>query len=435
MTQEWSVQYTIERDANWWKSRVMSLLNAERYGFLLDRAGYASGWNAGEWLAGWGCKKLIQGNEGVLFNAWEQWHKQAKLPLFLALGYDLKNQLEDLKSENHDYAGFPAAYVLEPLIWVQSDAEALHVKCNDGVTFTEQDLEALAAYNGNPNFFEGQVEQRFNKEFYINKVNQVLAAIEEGNVYELNLCLEFFAKDAKFDSLAAFDRLMTLSPVPMAAWFRVKEHELVCASPERFVSFDGQKLLSQPIKGTRPRGSDAQDDEKMKQELLASEKEKAENVMIVDLVRNDLNRICEPGSVLVEELFGIYTFPQVHQMISTVSGKLALPEKVVEAVAKLFPMGSMTGAPKVSAMKYIDQLEENSRGLYAGAVGYHLPSGELDLNVVIRSLIYNRTNAYLSYQAGGAITIDSVPEEEWAEIESKTLAIRKLLNFKAYPQG
>lgn len=189
----------------------------------------------------------------------------------------------------------------------------------------------------------------------------------------------------------------------------------------------GQKLISQPIKGTIRRGKNEAEDADLKQELFLSPKNRSENVMIVDLVRNDLARSCQAGSVKVEELFGIYTFSTVHQMISTISGKLQAGVNEIEAIQRAFPMGSMTGAPKVRSMQLIEQLESSRRGLYSGAIGYFAPDGDFDFNVVIRTLLYDQLRRYLSLQVGGAIVFDSSPEEEYAECVLKAERIRELL--------
>jgi para-aminobenzoate synthetase component 1 len=202
---------------------------------------------------------------------------------------------------------------------------------------------------------------------------------------------------------------------------------LLCASPERYLKKENQQLISQPIKGTWQRNheSDA-GDASYKEALYNSKKDRAENVMVVDLVRNDLSKICEEGTVKVDELFGIYTFPQVHQMISTISGTMRNDLHWVDAIEATFPMGSMTGAPKKRVMELIDQYEKTKRGIYSGAVGYVKPNGDFDFNVVIRSLMYNEANHYLSYQVGGGITFYSDPELEYEECLLKAQGIKRL---------
>jgi len=257
----------------------------------------------------------------------------------------------------------------------------------------------------------------------------------------MNLCQEFFSENTDLDPVAVFERLNGIGKAPFSTFMRWRDRYLLSASPERFLKKEGRKVMSQPIKGTRRRS--LQDDNAMRKELETSEKDRAENVMIVDLVRNDLARNCIPGSVQVEELFGIYTFETVHQMISTVTGTLK-PLEVIKSnflndhndsnyfndlnvLRDAFPPGSMTGAPKVMAMELIEKYEKTRRGLYSGAVGYFDPAGDFDFNVVIRSILYNATSRYVSVQVGGAIVYDSVPEQEYEECLVKAEAMLKAL--------
>jgi para-aminobenzoate synthetase component I len=239
----------------------------------------------------------------------------------------------------------------------------------------------------------------------------------------VNLCQEFFAENTLLDPLAVFERLNALAEAPFSAFLRWQRRYLLSASPERFLKKTGRRVVSQPIKGTRRRGKNAEEDEHIRRELAASEKDRAENVMIVDLVRNDLSRHCLPGSVRADELFGIYTFPTVHQMISTVSGALPPGADGLRLLRDAFPMGSMTGAPKVMAMQLIEQYERSRRGLYSGALGYFDPDGDFDFNVVIRSVLYNAESGYVSASVGGAIVYDSDPEQEYEECMLKAEAM------------
>jgi len=243
----------------------------------------------------------------------------------------------------------------------------------------------------------------------------------------MNFCQEFFAEGVRIDPLSMFDRLNQHSKAPFSAYYRLRDRYLLCASPERFLKKEGAKIISQPIKGTIRRGGDPKEDLGLKNQLASSEKDRSENVMIVDLVRNDLGRSCKAGSVEVEELFGIYGFNQVWQMISTVKGELEEGEDGIDAIRRAFPMGSMTGAPKVRSMQLIEEYEQSKRGLYSGAVGYIRPDGDFDFNVVIRSLLYNAADQYLSFQVGGAIVFDSVAEKEYEECLLKAKGILDVL--------
>jgi para-aminobenzoate synthetase component 1 len=239
--------------------------------------------------------------------------------------------------------------------------------------------------------------------------------ILNGEVYELNLCQEFYAESVHLDPVATFWRLNEASPAPYAGFLRYHDHYLLCASPELFITKKQAVIESHPIKGTRRRGTTLADDEQQRLALLHDEKERAENLMIVDLVRNDLARVARTGTVRVPELFGTYGFKHVWQLISTVQAELRLGIGLADILRATFPMGSMTGAPKIRAMQLIEHYEASRRGLYSGSFGYVAPDGDFDFNVVIRSLQYRADTGYLSLQVGSAITYDSVPELEYAE--------------------
>ena len=243
----------------------------------------------------------------------------------------------------------------------------------------------------------------------------------------MNFCQEFYAENCGILPSEVFLRLNELSLAPYACFYKWNERYLLCASPERFMKKIGKTIISQPIKGTIKRGKTHKEDQKLKEQLLNSEKDRAENVMIVDSVRNDFARSCKAGTVKVEELFGIYSFQQVHQMISTIKGTLKPDCHFIDAIKNTFPMGSMTGAPKVITMETIEQYEHTKRGLYSGAVGYITPDGDFDFNVVIRSILYNNLTNYLSFQVGGAIVYDSDPESEYEECLLKAKAMRAVL--------
>jgi para-aminobenzoate synthetase component 1 len=264
------------------------------------------------------------------------------------------------------------------------------------------------------------------KHTYINNINQLRTHIRNGDCYEINYCNHHFASDVDIDPVSVFKTLNTFSPAPFAAYYRLNDTYVMCASPERYLKKTGARIVSQPIKGTARRGDTTVADEFIKTELRNDAKEQAENVMIVDLVRNDLAITCIPGTIEVEELFGIYSFPHVHQMISTVAGELLPDSAFTDPIGHSFPMGSMTGAPKYKVMQLIDQYESVRRELFSGSVGYITPHGDFDLNVVIRSLFYNATSRYLSYNTGGAITYDSIPENEWDEMQLKGWALEKI---------
>ncbi|HUP11588.1 MAG TPA: anthranilate synthase component I family protein, partial [Niastella sp.] len=272
------------------------------------------------------------------------------------------------------------------------------------------------------------INNRISREEYIRIIQQLQQHILHGDCYEINFCQEFFAEQVDMDSLQVYYALSNASPNPFAAYYKTGQQYLLCASPERYLKKKGRRIFSQPIKGTSQRNlNNISEDVRSATLLYNSAKDRAENVMIVDLVRNDLSKISEEASVKVEELFGIYSFPHVHQMISTVSGELRSDIHFIEAIKATFPMGSMTGAPKLRVMELIEQYEQTRRGIFSGAVGYITPDGDFDLNVVIRSIMYNAASKYLSFQAGSAITFYSDPEKEYEECLLKAAAIKKVL--------
>lgn len=279
--------------------------------------------------------------------------------------------------------------------------------------------------------FVGKFAANFSRETYLEIVHRLKAHIKEGDFYELNFTQRFWATAKLPNPFEVYRQLTALSPVPFAAYIRFDQQYLICASPERFLRVRQGEIIAQPIKGTAKRGKDKAEDEAVKLTLQQSEKERAENVMIVDLMRNDLYRHAVVNSVQVPYLFEIQTFPQVHQLVSTITARLAPDASVYDLLADAFPPGSMTGAPKVRVMQAIDQYERVQRGAYSGCAGYLTPQDDLDLNVIIRSLVYDAAKGLLSYHVGGAITYDSEPEAEYAECLLKAQAIQQTLDLYA----
>ena len=349
--------------------------------------------------------------------------------LFGFFSYDLKNQQENLESRNFDGIELPLIHFFRPIVLVFPGNDFLLIGCLPGYGQFSDPAFVFGQIN---NFVEAplqafspvEMKQRVPRERYLHQVGNIRQNIQLGYIYEMNYCVEFFSANAIIDPLTVYGRLNQLSPTPFSCYYRLNDKYLMCASPERFLRKQGKKLISQPIKGTAKRGSSPTEDELLKKQLSEDPKERSENVMIVDLVRNDLSRTAKKGSVKVEELFGVYSFRQVHQMISTVVSKLRDDTHFTDAIRFAFPMGSMTGAPKVQAMKLIENYEDTRRGLYSGAVGYISPEKDFDFNVIIRSVLYNQSRSYLSYMAGSAITIGSVPEREYEECLLKAKAMQ-----------
>ncbi|MDX1543109.1 MAG: aminodeoxychorismate synthase component I, partial [Christiangramia sp.] len=350
--------------------------------------------------------------------------------IFGYLSYDLKNDVEDLTSSNYDGLQFPDLYFFQPqkiILLKEKKIEFHYLRMVDDEI--EQDFKDICEIGALSTADRKRVNvtSRISKEEYKNRVESMLRHIHRGDIYEANFCQEFYAENVNIDALDIYRSLNKISTPPFAVYLKLENFHLISASPERYLKKKGKMLLSQPIKGTARRASDVEQDLKIAAELASDPKEQSENVMIVDLVRNDLSRIAEKGSVQVDELCKVYTFRQVHQLVSSVTARLAEGIPPVEAIRSSFPMGSMTGAPKISAMKIIEELEVSKRGLYSGAVGYFTPTGDFDFNVVIRSILYNSSNKYLSFSVGGAITAKSDPEKEYEECLLKAKAMREVL--------
>jgi para-aminobenzoate synthetase component 1 len=342
------------------------------------------------------------------------------------LSYDLKNQIENLQSKNCDLLQFPELYfaVPEHLILIKDETVTIRSSIPKDVyhSIENASLETVRTV------INAEIKSRITKDEYIQSVQALQDHIHRGDIYEVNFCQEFYAENISLNPIQSFKELNRISPTPFANFFKLDQHYIISATPERFLSRKGKKLISQPIKGTAKRSTNVTEDDFIKKRLRNDPKEQAENVMIVDLVRNDLSRCAVDGTVSVEELFGIYSFKQVHQMISTVVCEANPLLGNIDILKKTFPMGSMTGAPKIKAMELIEQYEMTKRGIFSGAVGYFAPNGDFDFNVVIRSLLYNASNKYISFQVGSAITFESDAEKEYEECLLKAEAIRELLN-------
>ena len=362
---------------------------------------------------------------GTGFGELEQFREQNPGWVAGFFGYDLKNETENLTSSNADHLNFPDLYFFVPqylFIFRRNEIETI---ADD----PEEVLEAIESQVIRPTdaIEPVNIQARFSRKEYLEIIAKIQHHIIRGDIYVTNFCQEFFAEEAIVDPLAVFLKLNKVSPTPFSAFFKWRNNYIMCASPERFIAKRNSKLVSQPIKGTAKRGKNVAEDEAIKQALRTHTKEQQENVMIVDLVRNDLTRSAKQGTVKTEELFGIYSFEQVHQMISTVVCEIDDNVSAVQAIKNAFPMGSMTGAPKVSAMQLMEQYERSKRGVYSGAIGYFSPDGDFDFNVVIRTLLYNQTNKYLSFQAGSAITYHADAEREYEECLLKVRAIMEVL--------
>ncbi|HVD99453.1 MAG TPA: anthranilate synthase component I family protein [Cytophagaceae bacterium] len=374
-----------------------------------------------------GTYKELQAQPENNFDALKKFLDQNRDWTFGYFSYDLKNEIELLQSNHEDLIGFApiSFFVPEHLIFFEKEKIIIQSyddpeKIYQAINRQNIDLSPISAITG--------LQQKISREAYIEKINLIRKHIKEGDLYEINFCMEYFGRGVKLSPLAVYQKLNKISPMPFSSYVKIREHYLIGASPERFLKKEKQKIISQPIKGTAKRELNPEKDELVKTALENNPKERAENVMIVDLVRNDLSRSAVAGSVQAEELCKVYTFPKVHQMISTIVAELPVSVHPIDMIRDAFPMGSMTGAPKVRAMELIEQYEESKRGLFSGAVGYFSPEMDFDFNVVIRSLLYNQAACTLSFQVGSAITYSSSAEMEYEECAVKTAAIREVLN-------
>ncbi|MFA7445980.1 MAG: anthranilate synthase component I family protein [Flavobacteriaceae bacterium] len=351
--------------------------------------------------------------------------------LFGYLSYDLKNDVEKLASDNFDGLHFPDLFFFQPkklFLLKGNQLEIQYLKMVDD----EIQNDLFEIRNLKFKIKESiskvlEIQARVDKKSYLEKVSNVLEHIQRGDIYEANFCMEFYAENAQINPLETYKKLNEISEAPFSTYFKNEHQYVLCSSPERYLRNESDKIISQPIKGTSKRFEDPNLDNQSKKELQKNEKERSENIMIVDLVRNDLSRTAEKSSVQVEELCGVYSFKQVHHLISTVTSNKNSEKSVVEVIKNSFPMGSMTGAPKISAMQIIEKQEVTKRGIYSGSIGYFTPNGDFDFNVVIRSILYNSKNQYLSFSVGSAITAQCHPEQEYEECLLKAKAMKAVL--------
>ncbi len=356
--------------------------------------------------------------------------------LFTFLGYDLKNEIEDLKSENKDFLHFPDLFCWNPafVISIEKGKAPIYLQ-GEKSDFAEKEIENWLNELNQPKkelpkiHFKAQISRAD----YLETVKILQNEIQQGNTYELNFCQTFAAENVPdFDAVELFKQQIELTKAPFSVFLEFDQFQVFCGSPERFIQKEGNKIISEPIKGTIKRGGNVEEDEKLKIQLKSDPKERAENIMIADLVRNDLSKIAKKSSVKVDELCGIHTFETLHHMISTISCELKENLKFSDILKATFPMGSMTGAPKISSMELIEKHESFKRGLYSGSIGYFKPNGDFDFNVVIRSFLHNLENRCLTCSVGGAITIQADAEKEYEECLVK---VKRMVQLFGDDQG
>jgi para-aminobenzoate synthetase component I len=388
---------------------------------FFDNHQYQSNLNSYECLAAAGAVNIFEPGHDF-FASLSAFDSSVNDWIFGHFNYDIKNLIDtQLTSLHPDGVQFPDCFLFVPEVVIKLSEESVEIAAADDVDTIYQEIldEKIVDDVIEP----VELQPRITQTEYIATIKKLLAHLKRGDCYEVNYCQEFFA-NSRIAPLAVYKKLNSISPNPFSAFYRVNDKYLLSASPERYIKKTGDTIISQPIKGTATRNAhNLEQDNYNKEELQNSTKERSENVMVVDLVRNDLSKICVEGTVKVDELFGIYSFPTVHQMISTVSGELKDGVTFPDVLKATFPMGSMTGAPKKRVMELIEKYEVTKRGIYSGAVGYISPHKDFDFSVIIRSIMYNDSLNYLSYQVGGGITYYSVPEKEYDECLLKGKAI------------
>lgn len=417
------------KDEKVFKIQMLNWANQFNIFCLLDNQQYNIHQPSFECLLAAGKKTNIVATAGNAFKLLQQFYNKHKHEwLFGHFCYDLKNEIDGLHSQHEDKIGFCDLHFFVPEIIIELKNKEVAIFANQGAA------EIFKAIISCPTVITGNkknnvtVTPKIKKSDYLHIIERLKQHILRGDCYEINFCQEFYASNTIIDPLFIYNQLTAVSPNPFSAFYKFNYRYCLCASPERYLQKNKGRIFSQPIKGTAKRDlSDKAKDDKAKNYLLLSDKEKSENVMVVDLVRNDLSRICKPGTVQVDELFGLYSFPQVHQMISTISG---IPEdglNWIDCIKATFPMGSMTGAPKKRVMELIEEFEQTRRGLFSGALGYVKPNGDFDFNVVIRSMLYNEKEKNISFQTGGGITFNSNAVMEYEECLLKAEAMMKVL--------
>lgn len=414
------------------KNQLLHWANQHREVVFLDSNAYNQKYSSYDVVLAVDAFTSIKTDYENAFQDLYQYQSQTKDWLFGYLSYDLKNDTEALQSNNFDGLDFPDLFFFQPKKLFLIKGNQIEIQylrmCDDEIELDFEEITQCLVFSVPSSDVE--IQQRISKENYLSKVSKMLEHIHRGDIYEANFCMEFYAEKAPIEPLEIYQKLNAISEPPFAVYFKNNFQYLLSASPERYLRKEGNKVISQPIKGTAKRSLDLEQDEQLKSDLAQNEKERSENIMIVDLVRNDLSHTATKGSVQVEELCQIYTFKQVHQMISTIVSEIENTTSPIEILRTTFPMGSMTGAPKISAMQIIEDLEETKRGLYSGAVGYFTPNGDFDFNVVIRSILYNSENQYLSFSVGSAITSQAIPEMEYEECLLKAKAMFEVLQSK-----
>ena len=381
----------------------------------------------------WGRKSAFSLNES---NASEieqlnVWLKEKTLPVFGYLSFEAKKLFEKNAYENCCSDGSELVYFFEPEhIWKEENGTWICIteEQPNERSVIEDFLSNYKNIEQSSNEEKLVFEMLETKDSYIEKIERILGDIQRGDYYETNFCMPLQAKGLLNDAFAHFSKMNNATEAPHAVYFNGNNLQLLCTSPERFIQKKGNEIISQPIKGTIKRGANSIEDEENKMVLRTSKKERSENIMIVDLVRNDLSRIAEKASVQVTSLCELHTFKTLHHLISTVEAKLPSNITFTQILAATFPMGSMTGAPKISAVQHMEKLEVLDRGIYSGTFGIIEPNGNFDFNVIIRSAVYNKEKKQTTIKVGSAITHASNAESEYDECLLKAASTLSIFN-------
>lgn len=409
-----------EKELDNLKLKMLNWLKPFNIFAYLDNNHYAHQPNRFECLIGADAVKIFQQPENLPTQDW----------LFGHLNYEYgqlffpKKHWQQQPGKQH----FPNAlfFIPETVLYIPFGKHELHISTihSHPETVLKDILQCTAESNQIAKTVVHSWQADFSESEYIDHIHQIKTDIRRGDFYELNFCVHNAGHYETCQPFDLFAKINRQNPSPFAAFYRQNNHFLLSASPERFLHKSGSHLSAQPIKGTIKRGQSLMDDEKQKKQLSNDIKERAENLMITDLMRNDLAKICAVGSVRVSDLLGLYSFPTLHHLISTIEGELYNNPSFWDMLKATFPMGSMTGAPKEMVMARIDQYEKSARGIYSGSLGYISPEGDFDFNVVIRSLVLNTESRQIRYATGGAITYDSIPEKEWQEVALKAKSMK-----------
>jgi para-aminobenzoate synthetase component 1 len=350
-------------------------------------------------------------------------------------GYDLGKLFEPLPNKNADEYSTPDMAVgIYAWSIIKDNLKQRFYLCHlDQYSHPSvEDIQRLVNNGKSPNSFRltSQWQANMSQDQYTQKLSSISSYLQAGDCYQINLAQRFSANYTG-DEWQAYQRLRTANQAPFSAFIRLADSVVMSISPERFLSVNQRVVQTKPIKGTRPRSNNAIEDQQQIESLLSAEKDRAENLMIVDLLRNDLSKHCQPGSVKVPELFKLESFAAVHHLVSTVTGKLKVTSSALDLLQGAFPGGSITGAPKVRAMQIIDELEPNNRNIYCGSIGYLGVFGDMDTNICIRTLLCEKSNHQQTMHcwAGGGIVLDSNAKDEYQESLDKVSKILPILSF------